>query len=137
MNHGGKQVTEAPLIQLRLPYPPSVNHYWEQRKQGGRYLSKRAEAFRENVTAAVYGDLGRMPRLTGLLRIVVAVTFPDDGRTHDMDNLWKGLLDAMEHAGVYENDSQIRDERMVDVGEEGNGWVELKLYPFIPGKFEL
>ena len=101
------------------------------------YLPVRIKAYRENVTAAVFGDLGRLPHLTGLLRIVVAVTFPDDGRTHDMDNLWKGLLDAMEHAGVYENDSQIRDERMVDVGEEGVGWADLKLYPFTPGEFEL
>jgi crossover junction endodeoxyribonuclease RusA len=33
--------------------------------------------------------------------------FPPDRRRRDLDNLAKPTLDALEHAGVYEDDSQI------------------------------
>jgi crossover junction endodeoxyribonuclease RusA len=33
--------------------------------------------------------------------------FPPDRRQRDLDNLQKPALDAMEHAGVYQDDSQI------------------------------
>jgi len=33
--------------------------------------------------------------------------FPPDRRCRDLDNLQKPVLDALEHAGVYEDDSQI------------------------------
>ena len=33
--------------------------------------------------------------------------YPPDNRKRDVDNVLKPLLDALEHAGTYENDSQI------------------------------
>jgi crossover junction endodeoxyribonuclease RusA len=33
--------------------------------------------------------------------------FPPDRRRRDLDNIQKPVLDALEHAGVYEDDSQI------------------------------
>jgi len=33
--------------------------------------------------------------------------FPPDGRRRDLDNLQKALCDALQHAGVYADDSQI------------------------------
>jgi crossover junction endodeoxyribonuclease RusA len=33
--------------------------------------------------------------------------FPPDRRRRDLDNLQKPLLDALQHAGVYEDDSQV------------------------------
>jgi len=33
--------------------------------------------------------------------------YPPDKRRRDIDNVLKALLDSLEHAGVYENDSQI------------------------------
>ncbi len=33
--------------------------------------------------------------------------FPPDRRRRDLDNLLKSVLDALEHAGVYADDSQI------------------------------
>jgi crossover junction endodeoxyribonuclease RusA len=37
---------------------------------------------------------------------------PPDKRTRDLDNLLKGPLDALAHAGVYTNDRQINDLRI-------------------------
>jgi crossover junction endodeoxyribonuclease RusA len=39
--------------------------------------------------------------------------YPPDRRKRDIDNNMKSLLDAMEHAGVYENDSQIDDLHII------------------------
>jgi len=33
--------------------------------------------------------------------------FPPDRRRRDLDNLLKSVLDALEHAGLYADDSQI------------------------------
>jgi len=33
--------------------------------------------------------------------------FPPDRRRRDLDNLLKSVLDALEHAGVYADDSQV------------------------------
>jgi crossover junction endodeoxyribonuclease RusA len=49
---------------------------------------------------------GRPPTLTDRIAMVMDV-YPPDRRRRDIDNLQKGPLDAMEHAGVYADDSQI------------------------------
>lgn len=35
--------------------------------------------------------------------------YPPDNRKRDLDNALKVLLDSFERAGVYENDSQIKE----------------------------
>ena len=50
----------------------------------------------------------KIPKLTGRLWLVVYV-HPRDRREIDIDNRVKALQDALQHAGVYENDSQIDD----------------------------
>ena len=48
--------------------------------------------------------------LTGPLAVDVEV-FPPDNRRRDLDNCLKSLLDALEKAGAYHDDSQIVDLR--------------------------
>ncbi len=88
-----------------LPYPPSINHYW--RHVGPRTLiSREGRAFRRNVCALLGGGGPRKPPCGG--RIALAMdAFPPDRRRRDLDNLQKPVLDALEHAGVYEDDSQV------------------------------
>ena len=89
---------------LTLPYPPSVNHYW--RRVGPQTLiSREGRTFRRNVCALLGGGR-RGPPTSG--RIALAMdAFPPDRRRRDLDNLQKPVLDALEHAGVYADDSQI------------------------------
>lgn len=88
---------------IQLPYPPSVNHYW--RRVGHRTLiSREGRTFRRNV-CALLGGSGRPPR-NGRIALCMDA-FPPDRRRRDLDNLQKPLLDALEHAGIYEDDSQI------------------------------
>jgi crossover junction endodeoxyribonuclease RusA len=86
---------------LTLPYPPSVNTYW--RRNGGRYFIARAgKAFRE----AVINEANGCGCCLSRLRVTVDL-FPPDRRRRDIDNVAKALLDALGHARIYGDDSQI------------------------------
>ena len=91
-------------MRMHLPWPPSMNHYW--RYVGPRTLiSREGRLFRERVCTMLAGD-GRRPPNNGRIALCMDA-FPPDNRRRDLDNLQKPLLDALEHAGVYEDDSQI------------------------------
>lgn len=92
------------MIRFELPYPPSINHYY--RRVGPRTLiSREGRRYRGDVASAL-AHLGLQP-MDGPLEVWVDV-FPPDRRRRDLDNVQKSLLDAMEHAGVYHDDSQIK-----------------------------
>lgn len=91
------------MIELTLPYPPSINHYW--RHVGPRVLiSRHGRQFRERV-CEILARSGFQP-LVGPLVLSVDV-YPPDNRRRDLDNLQKALLDALQHGGLYADDSQI------------------------------
>jgi Holliday junction resolvase RusA-like endonuclease len=91
------------MVELKLPYPPSVNHYW--RRVGARTLiSRGGRAFRKTVCSILAAD-GVRP-LAGPLFVEILV-HPPDRRRRDIDNVQKALLDAMQHGGAYADDSQI------------------------------
>lgn len=92
-------------MMLTLPYPPSINHYWRHFR-GRTVISQEGRAFRANVCALLAGGGPRQPPAGG--RIALAMdAFPPDRRRRDLDNLQKPVLDALEHGGLYEDDSQI------------------------------
>ena len=97
---------------ISLPYPPSVNHYW--RKWNNRMvISREGRVYRQEVQAVLAtagagggsGD-GKDPPDDGPLALAMDA-FPPDRRRRDLDNIQKPLLDALEHGGVYQDDSQI------------------------------
>jgi len=96
-------------IQLLLPFPPSVNHYWGQSGKH-RFISKRGKDFRVAVAEACVDS--NVQALEGRLAVHVAL-FPPDRRARDLDNVCKALLDACEHAGCYESDSQIDELHLI------------------------
>lgn len=92
------------MIEIELPFPPSVNHYY--RRVGPRTLiSREGRRFRERVCATL-ATLG-VGRLRGPLHMEVEV-YPPDRRRRDIDNVQKALLDALQHGGLYADDSQIK-----------------------------
>ncbi len=115
-------------LELTLPYPPSVNHYWDSKairsKKTKRwivlkYLTKRAKQFRNDVHERILEQFGTPPKLRGRLAIIVRQHYgPPEGvdrmydRQQDIDNCLKPLFDALEWSGVYIDDSQI-DELLV------------------------
>lgn len=110
-------------MNITLPYPPSVNAYWKSRWTGKfiqHYISPQGRAFRHQVIRA----LSDWDMILGPLAVRVDV-FPPDRRARDLDNVCKSLLDAMEHAGVYEDDSQIADLHLIRRDPAPPGRVEV------------
>lgn len=96
-------------LKIVLPWPPTVNTYYRLVVMGKAprvLISKRGREYREACSAHVHAQ--RIPRnqLTGKLSVTIAA-FPPDRRTRDLDNLLKGLLDAMRHASVIRDDADI------------------------------
>lgn len=110
------------MIEITLPFPPSVNTYW--RKWNNRMvISEKGRAYREAV-----GDLmtmqGKVFHTEKPLRVVIEAYRPDK-RKRDLDNLLKATFDSLAHAGVYVDDSQIVDLRIYWAKEIGG---MLKIY---------
>ena len=120
---------KSSVITLTLPYPPSVNHYWGVRGIH-RYLGVKGKFFRLKVSEAV-ATLNR-PTLTGRIAVFVSL-YPPDKRNRDIDNVLKALLDALEHAGCYENDSQIDDIRIVRCEPRKGGSCVVVIVPIESG----
>lgn len=96
----------TPTIALRLPYPPSVNHYW--RHWRGRFVvATEGKRFRANVQGEYWTQYGMQnPMLKGRLGVSIDAVMPDR-RRRDIDNLTKSVLDSLAFAGVFEDDEQI------------------------------
>lgn len=92
---------ERKLI-LTLDFPPSVNHYWLTHGKY-RFLSQRARDFRQHVIDSMPAN---WEPFTDRLQIYIEI-FAPDRKIRDIDNLNKGVLDSLEHAGAYLNDNQI------------------------------
>lgn len=91
------------MIELALPWPPSLNHYY--RRVGTRTLISRAgRQYRALVVRQLRSRFAKP--LSGRLRVTIAAA-PPDRRRRDLDNLQKALLDALQHAAVYDDDCQI------------------------------
>lgn len=126
---------DKPVFSMILPLPPSVNHYWGYavKRVKGRpivhcYLTSKAQAYRDEVRLILH--LCRNPAtppLKGRLKAVITLHQKTRHKT-DVDNFNKGLLDALTHAGVYQDDSQI-DELVIKRGEIiKGGQVDVELY---------
>ena len=89
------------ILDVVLPYPPSVNHYWRYAR-GRFYISSAGHNYRESVLAALFG----CEKLSSPVALEIEV-YPPDRRRRDLDNILKSILDALEYAGVFEDDSQV------------------------------
>jgi Holliday junction resolvase RusA-like endonuclease len=115
-------------MQLELPYPPSVNHLW--RRVGHRtLLSRQGRAYRRQVHNLLVAH--RTRQLEGRLAVTVEV-HPPDRRRRDLDNLQKGLFDAMQHAGVFLDDSQIDELHILRCACVPGGLVRVCVMPLTP-----
>lgn len=104
---------------FQLPYPPTVNHIYRRTKKGQVFLDDRASGYRDDVIHLI--GKGHTT-LQGQIRVKVDAYMPDK-RKRDLDNLCKSLFDAMTHAGVWLDDSQISSLLINRAGVEKNGRV--------------
>lgn len=120
-------------MRLILPFPPSVNTYWRAPNKGplkGRHMiSEAGRRFQSDACAAIIEQLRRLPKPSGSLCAVEILLYPPDNRRRDIDNYTKGLFDALTHAGVWEDDSQVK-RMLVEWGPVvPKGKVEMTITP--------
>lgn len=108
-----------------LPWPPSVNSYWRHSARG-TYLSKHGRQFRKDALAAIAKE-ELTPFGDARVAVVIELRAPDR-RTRDIDNHCKGILDAMTHSKIIDDDSQVDQLRIIrgPVEKEGAAYVTIE-----------
>lgn len=84
--------------------------------QAGREYRKLVQAEREKMPVTP---------ITGPVAVEIEA-FQPDRRKRDLDNLGKAALDALTHAGLWLDDSQIVDLRLYWAAEQG-GFLTVKV----------
>lgn len=112
-----------------LPFPPSVNRMWRS-VNGRAILSKEGREYRARVLSSMWGS--DYDPFICPIAVDITVIRPD-ARRRDLDNLLKGILDALQHARVFDDDSQIHDIRIRWNGPEvlKGGQVIVKITPMV------
>jgi crossover junction endodeoxyribonuclease RusA len=92
------------LATLQLPLPPSTNTYWRNFR-GRTILSKAARDYKQTVKDYVL--LNKIPYFGDARLQAIITIFPRDRRRSDLDNRIKAGFDALQDAGVFDDDSQF------------------------------
>lgn len=95
------------MLTLTLPWPPSVNNLYAT-VNGRRVLSANGRAYHKAVLGAVLEQVGLQGRF-GKKRVsyFARVSPPDAHRRRDLSNLIKSMEDALTHARIWDDDSQV------------------------------
>lgn len=111
-------------VTMQLPWPPSGNHQHGRAKTGRTYLTAATKYYRRDV-----GWLAKCVDTFGTRRIALHITvYPPDARRRDLDNLIKSAQDALQHAGVFKDDSQIDDLHVTrGVVRKGNAYMVVRI----------
>lgn len=87
-----------------------MNHYWVPVNNRLR-LSKSATGYRWEVFDVCFDVRNKFSK-SDRLSVEIVTHQPNRG-VHDLDNLEKAILDSLEHARVFPNDSQIDNLRVM------------------------
>lgn len=91
-------------LTLELPLPPSVNTYWRNFR-GRTVLSASGREYK--LLVQEYVATHNLPKF-GNARLSASITiFPRDKRKQDIENRLKALNDALQDAGLFDDDEQF------------------------------
>lgn len=96
------------MLTLVLPFPPSVNHYWQHTRRG-TFVGERGLVFRNAVSLIAMQHRARALFPLKDEQVAAVELYPPTRAARDHDNWGKALWDALAHAGVLANDSLIRE----------------------------
>ncbi len=120
-----------------VPFPPSLNRYYVKTRNG-TFISKHGRKFRKDVENIINEQLPAFKSIDYKIKVGVILYSPD-WRTCDLDNYNKGLLDAITHAEIWDDDSLI-DQLLGYRGEvvKGGKAVVIIMHadPIIPNNCE-
>lgn len=113
------------MIELDLPYPPSVNTYW--RKWNNRMvISPKGRKYREEVLLKCYEN--KFQQIEGIVELRI-IASPPDKRRRDIDNILKALLDSLTYSKVWIDDSQVKKLfiEMLPADENKKGFCKVQI----------
>ena len=105
------------LAEMRLPFPPSLNHYW-RKDRNGMHISDEGRKYVAIIQQlALLNGRGDTERYLRVYRTpepkqrlkVRAVFFCPDNKKRDLDNMFKVIFDCLTKAKVWGDDSQVFD----------------------------
>ena len=102
---------------VTLPWPPSTNRIWRNVAVSGKprtLLSQEGRVYRKAAADACLVAKLAGQQIPDRLALRLVVQAPDR-RARDLDNTVKAVQDALTHAGVWLDDSQI-DRLLVERG---------------------
>jgi len=118
-------------LSLSLPFPAiSGNHQhginWKAKRV---FTVAKVKTYRLALKSATLCDGYRGgPRFKAGLKLSVLVTmYPPDKRKRDQDNAEKVFFDACTRAGIWADDSQIKDKRVVWAEPVKGGLVHMEV----------
>jgi crossover junction endodeoxyribonuclease RusA len=102
------KILQGQVVTLILPWSPSINHYWERSHDGGMHIGKAGKRYIARIAELVMAN--RLAGLIGDAAVSVALVLspPDTKLIYDADNYHKALFDSLTKAGVWVDDSQIK-----------------------------
>jgi len=92
------------MIELNLPYPPSVNTITAV-VRGRKITSKRGREYRKEAVDLIREQYSG-DQITGSVAVEIEL-YPPTRRRSDIDNFSKGVLDAITAAGLWLDDDQV------------------------------
>lgn len=117
------------MIVIVTPFPPSINHYYGNGRNGRKFIKPAGVEYRAAVIA--YVQRYKMKAPDGRLSVGIQL-YPPDKRRRDIDNPTKAALDALTHAGVYQDDCLIDDLRITRMPVLKGGMLRIFVSSYIP-----
>ena len=125
-------------VVIRLPEPPSANHYWEaiaRYRKGkwvaGVYTTPAAKDYQALAYNSCLAQIpGAKPTFEKGTWVGLSVLWVRSELRRDMDGILKVLLDVLQGA-IYENDRQVHKLQVSEVldREETHPHVLVRVYP--------
>lgn len=116
------------VVTLTVPLPPSVNQLYGVGENGQKFLLPDQKVFRNDVIGIARIAMRDAEPFAGRLEVWMRLHFGNRRRV-DISNRVKAIEDALTHALVYKDDSQIDKltvERVVDPGGQEFCTIEIR-----------
>ncbi len=104
---------------LIFPYPPSINNPNEESINYKKFYTEMGKSVQKYNLTNTFNAAVRMK----------VILHAKDNTKRDVDNPVKALLDAFTYAGVWVDDNQVRDLRIIygKSDSKGEGYIEVSM----------